>query len=113
MANLRADWIAGELRAFLWPIVGLVLLITGFVTSAIMDVIGYFILSYLLHLRDPLNPAAMDPEYPEAIAKVGIRRDELDEVIEQFDSYCAKYLPHIVPHGSAWPPWSTTVLMTS
>ncbi len=86
VANLRADWIAGELMAFLWRIVGLVLLITGFVTIATMAVIGHFVLSPLLYLRDHLKAAARDPENPQTIEIGGTRQDELGEVMRQFDA---------------------------
>lgn len=86
VANLNADWIAGELAAFLLRIVGLVLLITAFVTLTTMAVIGHFVLSPLLRLRDHLNAAAADPEKPQSIAIGGNRDDELGEVMQQFDA---------------------------
>ncbi|MFP6697673.1 MAG: hypothetical protein VCF08_12315 [Alphaproteobacteria bacterium] len=90
VANLRADWIAGELTAFLWRIIGPVLLITGFVTMATMAVIGHFVLSPLLHLRDHLNAAAVDPENSVTLPLVDAREDELGEVMGQFDSLLQK-----------------------
>jgi len=45
VANLRADWIAGEFAVFRWRIIGAVLLIIGFVTMATMAVISHFVLS--------------------------------------------------------------------
>ena len=90
VANLRADWVAGELTAFLWRIVGLVLLITSFVTVATMAVIGHFVLSPLLRLRDHLNAAAADPENPIAVPLKDTRGDELGEVMGQFDSLLHK-----------------------
>ncbi|MDP6689679.1 MAG: ATP-binding protein [Alphaproteobacteria bacterium] len=86
VANLDAAWIAGELRAFLWRIIALVLLITGFVTLATMAVIGHFVLSPLLHLRHHLNAAAANPEDHGNIALGGERWDELGEVMQQFDA---------------------------
>ena len=90
VANLRSDWIAGELAAFLGRIVGLVLLITSFVTLATMAVIGHFVLSPLLRLRDHLNAAAADPENPRTITIGGGRHDELGEVMQQFDALLHK-----------------------
>ena len=90
VANLDADWIAGELQAFLGRIIGLVLLITGFVTLATMAVIGHFVLSPLLRLRDHLSAAAADPENPGTIAIGGERQDELGEVMQQFDNLLHK-----------------------
>ncbi len=90
VGNLDAAWVAGELRAFLWRIVGLVLLITGFVTLATMAVIGHFVLSPLLRLRDHLNAAAANPENHGNIAIGGERRDELGEVMNQFDALLHK-----------------------
>ncbi len=90
VANLNSDWIAAELAAFLRRIVGLVLLITSFVTLATMAVIGHFVLSPLLHLRDHLNAAAADPEHPGTIAIGGKRQDELGEVMQQFDALLHK-----------------------
>ncbi len=90
VANLRADWIAGELTAFLWRIIGPVLLITGFVTMATMAVIGHFVLSPLLHLRDHLNAAAVDPENSVTLPLGDAREDELGEVMGQFDSLLQK-----------------------
>ncbi len=93
-ANLRADWVAEELRAFLWRVVGLVLLITGFVTVATMAVIGHFVLSPLLRLRDHLNVAAASiesgPENPANLSIGGERQDELGEVMGQFDALLNK-----------------------
>ncbi|MDP6342442.1 MAG: ATP-binding protein [Alphaproteobacteria bacterium] len=85
VANLRAGWIGDELDAFLLRIVGLVMLITAFVTAATMAVIGHFVLSPLLNLRDHLKAAAADPENPHRFVVASERRDELGEVIGQFN----------------------------
>ncbi|MDP7546771.1 MAG: histidine kinase dimerization/phospho-acceptor domain-containing protein, partial [Alphaproteobacteria bacterium] len=90
VANLNSSWIAGELEAFLRRIVGLVLLITSFVTLATMAVIGHFVLSPLLYLRDHLNAAAADPENPRTITIGGERQNELGEVMQQFDALLHK-----------------------
>ena len=94
VANLHADWVVGELRAFLWRVIGLVLLITGFVTLATMAVIGHFVLSPLLRLRDHLNVAAAKiesgSENPGNLTIGGERQDELGEVMGQFDALLNK-----------------------
>jgi signal transduction histidine kinase len=86
VAILDSNWIASELADFLRRIVGLVLLITSFVTLATMAVIGHFVLAPLLQLRDHLNAAATDLENPRTIAIGGKRQDELGEVMQQFDA---------------------------
>ncbi len=59
-ARLNAAWVAAEMDAFVWRIIGLVLLISGFVSAVIVAILGRAVLLPLLRLRASL---VADPEW--------------------------------------------------
>jgi diguanylate cyclase (GGDEF)-like protein len=84
-ARLDTGGVAAELRAFVWRIVGLVLLIAAFVTAVTMGVLHQLILWPTLALRERMQQAAMDPEHPDAYPLRWRRRDELGDLAVEFD----------------------------
>ena len=105
-ANLEAGWIAGELRAFLWRIIGLVLLITSFVTIATMAVIGHFVLSPLLQLRDHLQRAAADPENPRPLPWAAPGGMNWVRSCNSLIISCTRFPARRNPPANARRPWS-------
>jgi PAS domain S-box-containing protein len=81
-ARLDARWIATELQAFLWRIIGLVLLISTVVCAATMAIVGRKILSPLLSLRSNLLAASEDPANVDKYTMAIKSDDELGEVID-------------------------------
>jgi diguanylate cyclase (GGDEF)-like protein len=84
-ARLDTRGVDDELRAFVWRIVGLVLLIATFVTVVTMWVLHQLILWPTLAMRERMQMAAMDPENPEAYRLQWQRADELGELATEFD----------------------------
>ena len=83
--RLDTSMVAEQLRAFVWRIVGLVLLIAAFVTVVTMWVLHQLILAPTLALRERMQRAAMDPEHPADYGLHWQRRDELGDLAEEFD----------------------------
>ncbi|MFQ5535589.1 MAG: PAS domain S-box protein [Sphingomonadales bacterium] len=81
ISRLNADWINGELRAFLWRIVGLVLLISVFVCVITMVIVGKTTLAPLLALRSSLNEASSDPAHADLYVLAPRWSREIDETI--------------------------------
>ena len=84
-AHLDSSWVAGELRAFVVRIIGLVLLISTFVTAATMGILGRSVLIPVLRLRQNLMAAANDPENPDRYTVAVDRKDELGDVMIAFN----------------------------
>lgn len=84
-ARLDSSWIAEELRAFVVRIIGLVLLISTFVTAATMGILGRSVLIPVLRLRQNLMAAANDSEHPDRYTIAVDRKDELGDVMVAFN----------------------------
>ncbi len=84
-ARLDSSWVAAELRAFVVRIIGLVLLISTFVTAATMGILGRSVLIPVLRLRENLIAAAGDPENPDRYTVPVDRKDELGDVMVAFN----------------------------
>lgn len=84
-ARINTSDIDGEIRAFVWRIIGLVLLIALFVTVVTMAVLQCLLLSRLLTFRNRLREAGDDPDNPGQYYMVSQRRDELAEAISAFN----------------------------
>ena len=81
-ARLDAAWVAAELDAFVWRIIGLVLLISVFVSAVIMAILGRSILLPLLRLRASLVAAHDDPANADAFAMERRPDNEIGEAME-------------------------------
>jgi diguanylate cyclase (GGDEF)-like protein len=84
-ARLDSSDIGAALWAFVWRILGLVLLIASFVTVVAMFVLDRLILAPVVGLRDRLRAAGQDPQHPRDFLIDSRRRDELGDVERAFD----------------------------
>lgn len=89
VARLDASWIAGELAAFVWRVLGLVLLISSFVTVVTMVIVGRLVIGPVLRLRQSVVAAAADPGHPDRHAVDVAQDDELGEVMHAFNKMLA------------------------
>ncbi len=85
VGRLNSQPINGELVVFLFRIMGLVLLISGFVCFATMAVLGKLVLRPLLELRANLIAASENPANPEDYAVAVRHNDEFGDVVERFN----------------------------
>lgn len=79
-AKLDKTEIPEQINDFIWRIVGLVLLISFFVTAVTMVILELLMLSPIRHLRDRMNKASIDLSNPEKYKINQMRRDELGDV---------------------------------
>jgi PAS domain S-box-containing protein len=85
VARLDSSWIAPELKAFLFR-VGLVALIVAIaVTAVTMAILGLTVLAPILELRQRLAAAGNDLEHADRHALAVTRRDELGDVLVDFN----------------------------
>jgi len=89
-ARIDTREIAPQVRAFIWRILGLVLLISTSVTVVAMLVLERLVLRPIRELRDGLVALAQDPENPTAHRIFATGTDELGEVAEKFDFLTAE-----------------------
>ena len=85
VARLDATRIDPALRAFVFRISGLVLLIAAFATAVAMFVIGWLVLSPMLRLRQAACDAAADPDRPERYSVGRLGRYEIGEMAIALD----------------------------
>ena len=83
--RLDTSQVAGELRAFVWRIIGLILLIAFFVTVVTMLVLHYLILGPILRLRQRMHQATADAANPLRYLVDAARLDELGQLADEFD----------------------------
>lgn len=81
IARLDASDVVSELSAFVWRIIGLVLLLSVVVCAATMAVVGRKVLLPLLDLRDNLTAASRDPTNIDKYRMPNNQTDELGQVI--------------------------------
>ena len=81
-ARLDSGWVAAELEAFVWRIIGLVLLISGFVSAVIMAILGRSVLLPLLRLRASLVAARDDPAQADTFVLERRPDNEIGEAME-------------------------------
>lgn len=86
LARVDVSHVSSELRAFVFRILGLSLLIAVFVTAVTMFVVGRMMLSPLLKLRDRISRAGEDAEHPLNYLTPAGRGDEFGEVEGAFNS---------------------------
>ena len=86
IGRLDSSWIQPELNAFVLRIVGLVFVISLFVTGGTMLVLNRMLFSPLLALRQRMLATTQDTEHPIRYAIESKRDDELGDVIAAFNS---------------------------
>ena len=96
IARLDASWIRGEVRAFVWRIIGLVLLISTVVSAVTLLTVGWLVLVPMLGLRRTLLAAADDPEHPERYRFDASRADELGDVNKTINDLLGRIAGNIV-----------------
>ena len=85
VARADSSWVAAELWAFVIRIAGLVLLISVVSTTAALLVLWRTVLMPLLQLRERMSAVGANPTNPEQHIVPTTRRDELGEVITNFN----------------------------
>ncbi len=81
-ARLNANWVGEELNAFVWRIIGLVLLISGFVSAVIVAILGHSVLVPLLRLRASLVAACDNPAQADTFVLERHPDNEIGEAME-------------------------------
>jgi diguanylate cyclase (GGDEF)-like protein len=85
LLRMNSENVAGELLAFVWRIVGLILLIASVVTVTTMLVLQYLILGPVLLLRQQMQKAAEDQQHYLNYLGTLKRKDELGDLSIEFD----------------------------
>ncbi|WP_151703028.1 putative bifunctional diguanylate cyclase/phosphodiesterase [Nitrincola alkalilacustris] len=83
--RLNTQQVSGELVAFVWRILGLVLLIAFFVTVTTMLVLHLLMLGPTLFLRSRMQQASEDPGHPLRYLSALTRQDELGDLSREYD----------------------------
>lgn len=86
VAKLDASWIAAELVAFVWRIIGLVLMITFFVSSVTLLVVGRWVLRPVLKIRASLANVQRDPSLADSFSLKHPRNDEIGDMAESLNA---------------------------
>jgi PAS domain S-box-containing protein len=84
--KLDSSWVAPQLVAFTIRIVGLVLLISVFVTVVTMLVLGQRLIFPMLRLREGLEAARSDPVAAQLPVPRVNRKDEFGDVVRDFNA---------------------------
>ncbi len=90
VARLDASAIGLELLAFVFRIIGLILLISAFVCAVTLSILGHQVLLPVLRLRDQLLAAEKDPQNAERYILGERRNDELGEAMGAVDRVFAR-----------------------
>jgi diguanylate cyclase (GGDEF)-like protein len=85
VGRLDSTWIGEELTAFVWRILGIVLLLSVVACGATMMIFDKLVLAPVLGLRDRLDDARVNPCAADAIDVDSQRTDELGEVMRAFN----------------------------
>ncbi len=85
VARLDSSSVAGDLRAFLLRIAGLVLVISVSVAATTMVILGQWVLAPMLLIRERLGAAAENPAEADRFALEPGPRNEMGEVIESLN----------------------------
>jgi len=81
VGRLDSTWVRGELADFVWRIIGLVLIISAFVSGITILIIGRLVLRPMLRLRSHLIAAQGDPIHADAYVLDYARSDEFGDTI--------------------------------
>ena len=90
VARLDTTKVGPAVTAFIWRVVGLVFLISAFVTLVTMIILGKTVLYPILNLRNSLIAAGEDPTVPERHHIPVIRDDELGDVLATFNGMTSR-----------------------
>ncbi len=82
IGRLDATWVTTELAAYVWRILGLVLVISLFVSVVTIFIVGRLVLRPMLGLRAHLLAARQDPAHADRYTLVERNGDELGEIVE-------------------------------
>lgn len=85
LLRLNTEQVAGELIAFVWRIIGLILLIASVVTVTTMLVLQYLVLGPVLLLRQQMQRASEDQQHYLNYLGTLDRQDELGDLSIEFD----------------------------
>ena len=85
VARLDIGEVGVAVRAFVWRIVGLVMMIATFLTISTMLVLNHLVLTPILQLRRNLEVAGDEPANPDRHTLPTDRRDELGSVFVAFN----------------------------
>ncbi len=87
VARLDSSWIGDELQNFVWRILGLVLLISGFVAGVTIFILGGLVLGPLLRVRAHLFAAEKDPANADAYLLDPSERGELGDIATALNKF--------------------------
>ncbi len=102
VARIDTSEIDSQITAFIWRIIGLVVLISLFVTIVTMVVLERLVLSPIRELRNSLLDAGRDPENSKGYILASDRSDELGDVVKAFNQMLqqtSKNFGHIKKQG--------------
>ncbi|WP_151671390.1 putative bifunctional diguanylate cyclase/phosphodiesterase [Nitrincola schmidtii] len=83
--RINSEQVAGELVAFVWRIIGLIILIATVVTVTTLIVLQYLVLGPVLLLRSRMQKASEDQRHYKNYLGTLKRSDELGELSLEFD----------------------------
>ena len=86
VATLDRTEVPIEINAFIWRIIGLVLLLSFFVTIVTMIILERFMLAPIRTIRDRMNDAGVDLAHPERYKIDYTRDNELGDVAVSYNS---------------------------
>ncbi len=86
IAHLDASRVSDKLTAFVWRIVGLVFLITFFVSSATLLMVGLWVLRPMLKIREKLVAVQKDPREADSFALHHPKKDEVGDMVDALNA---------------------------
>ena len=95
VARLNSSEIAGDVKAFIWRITGLVLLISVFVTLVTILVLEKLVLSPIRNLATSMMLAGSDPDNPDRHLMETVRKDEWGDIINAFNRMLSESSIHL------------------
>jgi signal transduction histidine kinase len=84
-ARINTSKIEGRITEFIWRVIGLVLIISVFVTVVMMVILDRIVLSPIIGLHDQLMVTGSDPNNPKKYVVESRRTDEWGDVIRAFN----------------------------
>lgn len=86
VGRLDSSWIPPEVTAFVWRILGLILLLSTVVWTTTMAIVGYSVLRPVLALRTSLDRARSDPAHADLYAIQPTSNDGLGDTIRDVNA---------------------------
>ncbi len=84
-ARINTSKIETRVNSFVWRVIGLVLLISVFVTVVMMVILDKIVLSPIINLHDQLMVTGSDPNNPKKYVVESKRNDKWGDVIRAFN----------------------------